>query len=93
MTRSDLIELVAARNGISLKRSEEVVHTLFELIATALQTGDRIEIRGFGAFFVKYHKSYLGRNPKTGETVTVNQKKAPCFRASSILKELLVRSA
>jgi integration host factor subunit beta len=91
MKRSELIELIAKRKGLSQRQSEEVVQTLFGEIASALQAGDWVEIRGFGRFSIKDHDSYLGRNPKTGEQVKVNPKKVPFFKASSTLKERLTR--
>jgi len=87
MNRSDLIEAVAVKYNIPLKKSEEVVNTIFVAMTNALKSGERIEIRGFGSFVVNEYKSYKGRNPKTGETIEVKSKKLPFFKVGKELRE------
>jgi len=65
----------------------ETIFIFFDQISTALAEGDRVEIRGLCSFFVKEYKSYQGRNPKTGEIVTVSSKKLPFFKIGKELKE------
>jgi len=91
MTRTELVESIAASRGLSHKQSEELVITLFGTIAEALKNGERVDIRGFGNFIVKEYRPYLGRNPKTGEFIQVHPKKLPFFKTSSLLKERLAR--
>lgn len=93
MTRSALIEKVAERvDGLTLKQTEIVVETVFESIKEALKKGEKIEIRGFGNFRLKERQPRKARNPKTGESVDVPQKKAIRFKAGKALKEALNRA-
>jgi integration host factor subunit beta len=87
MNKSELIEGVAARKGLSYKKAEEIVNRIFDAMVQAMQRGERIEIRGFGSFVVKDYKSYTGRNPKTGEPIEVQPKKLPFFKVGKELRE------
>ena len=75
MNKSELVEALATRNGLTYKKSEEIVNIVFDSMAAALTAGDRIEIRGFGSFTVRHYKSYNGRNPRTGRPVPVPPKR------------------
>ena len=93
MTRSALIEKVAERvDGLTLKQTEIVVETVFESVKESLKKGEKIEIRGFGNFRLKERQPRKARNPKTGESVDVPQKKAIRFKAGKALKEALNQS-
>jgi len=88
MTKSDLIERVAARKEhVSKKDTELVVNTIFDSMTEALRSGDRIEIRGFGSFQVKVREAREGRNPKTGDEVRIPAKRTPFFKVGKELKE------
>ena len=88
MTKSDLIERVAARAPhLSKKDTELVVNTIFDSMTEALRRSDRIEIRGFGSFQVKVREAREGRNPKTGEEVRIPAKRTPFFKVGKELKE------
>jgi len=87
MNKSELIELLTLKRGISLKKSEDIVNTIFDSMASIMLSGDRIEIRGFGSFVINEYKSYTGRNPKTGESIDVKPKKLPFFKVGKELKE------
>jgi integration host factor subunit beta len=87
MTKSDLINAIKDQAEISKKEAEMVVETFFKSIEDALAMGDRVEIRGFGSFAVKKYKTYTGRNPKTGQKITVSPKKLPFFKVGKELKE------
>ena len=87
MVKSELIERVAERAGITLFKSEEMIDLFFELMTETLSQGGRIEIRGFGAFSVKDYKPYVGRNPKTGEEVHVSAKRLPVWRTGTELRQ------
>ncbi len=90
MTKTDLIERVSTRiTGLTKKQTEIVVNILFDSIKDALASGDKIEIRGFGSFRIRSRRNREGRNPKTGETVSVPGKKIPFFKAGKELKELV----
>lgn len=87
MTKSELVEAVAQKNQLTKKKIESVVNCVFDTMFEALVNGDRIEIRGFGSWFVKDYKTYVGRNPKTGAAVTVPPKKLPFFKVGKELKK------
>jgi integration host factor subunit beta len=87
MNKSELIEQLAVTKNLSIKRAEEVVNMVFSSMTEALVEGDRIEIRGLGSFVVKDYGTYTGRNPKTGEQITVEPKKLPFFKVGKELKE------
>ncbi len=87
MNKSELIEALAAKKGLSYKKAEEIINVIFESMTNALLDGDRIEIRGFGSFVVKDYQAYTGRNPKTGESIAVKSKKLPFFKVGKELKE------
>ena len=90
MTKSGLIEAVAeATPHISKRDTEIVVNTIFESMAQALKTGERIEIRGFGSFQVKIREAREGRNPKTGAPVHISAKRTPFFKVGKELKEMV----
>lgn len=88
MTKGELIERIAQDERINMKKAEIVVNTIFEVMTDALVRGDRVEVRGFGSFEVRQYNAYKGRNPKTGEEVMVEAKKAPFFKTG---KELRLR--
>ncbi|BCS54003.1 HU family DNA-binding protein [Geobacter sp. SVR] len=90
MNRSELIEHLAAKKDISNKRAEEIVNIIFNSMADAMVGGERIEIRGLGSFVIKEYDTYTGRNPKTGEPITVRPKKLPFFKVGKELKEMVI---
>jgi integration host factor subunit beta len=88
MTKSELIASLAAANPHLLGRDIElIVATVFDEIAGALSRGSRVELRGFGAFTVKHRGARTGRNPRTGESVPVDEKVVPFFKAGKELRE------
>jgi integration host factor subunit beta len=87
MNKSELVEQLALKKDISNKRAEEIVNLVFASMTEALAEGDRIEIRGLGSFVIKDYGTYTGRNPKTGEPITVSPKKLPFFKVGKELKE------
>ena len=87
MVKSELIENLAERADITLAKAEEVVDLFFNGITDTLCAGDRVEIRGFGAFTVREYKSYKGRNPKTGARITVPPKRLPFWKTGQELKQ------
>jgi integration host factor subunit beta len=91
VTKSQLIDIVAARAGLTRKNAEEVVSTIFAAMAEALIRGDRIEIRGFGSFKTKHYAPYMGRNPKTAEPIDVAAKVLPVFKVGRELRERVLK--
>ncbi len=90
MIKSELILRLAASNPHLYQRDvERIVSTIFQEIADALARGDRVELRGFGAFSVKHRPSRVGRNPRTGEAVDVAEKSVPFFKTGKELREKL----
>lgn len=90
MTKSELIARLAEANPHLYHRDvERIVSTVFDEVAAALARGDRVELRGFGAFSVKERGSRLGRNPRTGEAVDVSAKVVPYFKTGKQLRERL----
>lgn len=90
MTKSELIARLAAAHPHLYQRDvERIVTTIFEEISAALARGDRVELRGFGAFSVKQRGARLGRNPRTGESVSVTEKYIPYFKTGKQLRERL----
>lgn len=86
MKRSELEKEISAKFNLQLNQSEKIIDTIIGHMTDVLESGGRIEIRGFGSFFTKSYKAFSGRNPRTGEVVEVPPKKLPHFRPS---KELL----
>ena len=90
MTRSELIaDLAASHPHLRVADVELIVTTIFEQIAAALARGERVEMRGFGAFTVKQCSARIGHNPRTGETVQVDEKAALHFRTGKELRARL----
>ena len=90
MTKSELIARLAAANPHLYQRDvERIVSTIFDEISAALARGDRVELRGFGAFSAKSRGSRVGRNPRTGEAVQVSEKHIPYFKTGKQLREKL----
>ena len=90
MTKSELIAHLAEANPHLFQRDvERIVTTIFEEITAALARGDRVELRGFGAFSAKQRGARIGRNPRTGESVQVSAKYIPYFKSGKQLREKL----
>ena len=90
MIKSELIQLITERNPHLYQRDvERIVNTVFDEIIHALSDGDRVELRGFGAFSVKERGARSGRNPRTGDTVSVAAKRVPYFKTGKELRERL----
>ena len=87
VTKAELVEEVSRVTELPRKESEAVVETIFDSIIGALQSDDKIEIRGFGSFRTRQRRGRTGRNPKTGAKVEVPPKKIPYFKPSKELKD------
>jgi len=94
MTKSELIAHIAGANPhLRLPDVERIVTTIFEEITAALARGDRVELRGFGAFSTKAREPRIGRNPRTGEAVQVAAKSVPYFKPGKELRERINKGA
>ncbi len=87
MNKTDLINVVAAEAEISKKDAEAAVNATINAITNALKAGDKVQLIGFGTFEVKEVAAREGRNPKTGESITIAASKKPAFSASKVLKD------
>lgn len=90
MIKSELIQEIAMQHPHLFQRDvERIVNTVFDEITNALAEGNRVELRGFGAFSVKQRDARVGRNPRTGEPVQVDAKRVPFFKTGKELRERL----
>jgi integration host factor subunit beta len=87
MNKLELISALKNETGISKTEAARVVQIFFDSMAEAMARGQRVEIRGLCSFYVKNYKSYMGRNPKTGQKVTIRPKRLPFFKSGKELKE------
>lgn len=88
MTKSELIEAISQRNpSVGIKNVENAVKEILEHMSVTMENAERIEIRGFGSFSLHFRQPRIGRNPKTGESVKLDAKCVPHFKAGKDLKE------
>lgn len=87
MTKSDLIEAVSLKTNLPKKRAEDIVNAVFDTMAEALLENKRIEVRGFGSFSIRTYDARLGRNPRTGAAVDVDEKRSVHFKVGKELRE------
>ena len=91
MNKAELAQTLCTTNGLSRVEAAKIVNLFFDQMATALEYGDRVEIRGLCSFYAKEYEGYTGRNPKTGETVEIAPKKLPYFKCGKGLRERVDR--
>ena len=90
MTKSGLVEALSEKiSTLTKKECEVIVDTVFHNMRDALHKGEKIEIRGFGSFTVRVRRAKEGRNPKTGEKVSIPEKRIPFFKVGKELRELV----
>ena len=87
MNKLELISALKNEAGISKTEAARIVQIFFDSMSEAMARGERVEIRGLCSFYVKKYKSYMGRNPKTGEKVTIKPKRLPFFKTGKELRE------
>jgi integration host factor subunit beta len=94
MIKSELVQKIAEQNPQLYQRDvENIVNAILDEIVAALARGDRVELRGFGAFSVKARQARVGRNPRTGEHVSVEDKVVPFFKTGKEMRERLNKGA
>jgi integration host factor subunit beta len=91
MTKAELVERVSEQINLTKKQTEVIVNILFQSITDALSQGDKVELRGFGSFRIRYRNPREGRNPKTGDSVDIPAKRVPFFKAGKELREMVDR--
>ena len=89
MTKADLINEVVKVSNLTKKETELIVNTIFDNITDALGKGEKVELRGFGSFRIRQRNARKGRNPKTGTSVSVPEKRVPFFKVGKRLRELV----
>ena len=89
MNKTELVAAVAEQAGLSKKDAEAAVKAFTNVVAEALKAGDKIQLVGFGTFEVSERAAREGRNPRTGETMTIEASKTPKFKAGKALKDLV----
>jgi integration host factor subunit beta len=93
MIKSELVQRIATQNPHLYQRDvENIINAILGEVTTAMSKGDRVELRGFGAFSVKHRPARTGRNPRTGEHVSVAQKSVPFFKTGKEMRERLNRT-
>lgn len=89
MTKAELVNRVSKRTDLNKRDAEVMVQTVLDSIIESLQSGDKVELRGFGSFRLRERAPRVGRNPKTGEKVNVPSKRVPYFKPGKDLKSLI----
>ena len=89
MTKADLVERIQANTGFTKKESADMLESVFSIMKNTLEAGEKIKIAGFGNFEVKQKKDRKGRNPQTGESITIEARKVLSFKPSTLLRQAL----
>ncbi len=89
MTKADIIEAVYEQIGFSKKEAAEAVELVFEILKDTLAEGEKVKISGFGNFVVRPKRARTGRNPQTGEQITISARRVLTFKPSQVLKDSL----
>lgn len=89
VTKADLVEKVYERLGFSKKEAADLVELVFDMLKDSITTGEKVKISGFGNFVVRSKKSRIGRNPQTGDQITISARHVLTFRPSQVLKAML----
>ena len=87
MNKAELIAAVAGKTGLSKKDSERAVNAVFETIGDTIETGEKVQLVGFGVFDVKTREARVGRNPKTKEEIKIPASRVPVFKAGKAFKD------
>jgi integration host factor subunit alpha len=89
MTKADLVERIQTKSGFTKKDSADMLESVFSVMKNALEAGEKIKIAGFGNFEVKQKRDRKGRNPQTGESITIEARRILNFKPSMLLKEAI----
>lgn len=89
MTKADIVERIHEKIGFSKKESSEMLEAVFSLMKSTLESGEKLKIAGFGNFEVKQKADRRGRNPQTGETITIEARRILTFKPSQVLKSAI----
>ena len=89
MTKADMVELVYEQIGVSKREAARIVETIFDIVKETLERGENVKISGFGSFNIQHKKPRRGRNPQTGEEITISARRILSFKVSNVLREQL----
>ena len=89
MTKADIVEKIHANTGMTQKESMEMVEAVFSIMKSTLETGETLKISGFGSFVVKQKSDRRGRNPQTGEAITIEARRILTFKPSTVLRDAI----
>lgn len=89
MTKADIVERIHSSTGMTQKESMEMVEAVFSIMKSTLETGETLKISGFGSFIVKQKNDRRGRNPQTGETITIDARRVLTFKPSTALRDAI----
>ncbi len=89
MTKADIVEKIHANTGMTQKESMEMVEAVFSIMKSTLETGETLKISGFGSFVVKQKSDRRGRNPQTGEAITIEARRILSFKPSTVLRDAI----
>ena len=89
MTKRDLIERIQTKTGMSNKESTEILEAVFSIMKNTLESGETLKISGFGSFEVKHKADRIGRNPQTGEAITITARRVLTFKPGSVLRKAI----
>ncbi|MCK5680265.1 integration host factor subunit alpha [bacterium] len=89
MTKADMVELVYEQIGVSKREAARIVETIFDIVKDTLERGENVKISGFGSFNIQHKKPRRGRNPQTGEEITISARRVLSFKVSNVLREQL----
>ncbi|HCE68183.1 MAG: integration host factor subunit alpha [Geobacteraceae bacterium GWC2_55_20] len=92
MTKADIAEKIQQKSEFSKKDSAEILEALFSIMKTTLESGEKLKIAGFGNFEIKQKKDRKGRNPQTGETITIKARRVLSFKPSMVLRNAINRN-
>lgn len=89
MNKTELVAAAAEQTGMTKKDTEKALNAAFDVIASALSKGEKVQVSGFGIFEIKEREARMGRNPRTGEAMEIAASRTPTFKASKTLKDAL----
>jgi integration host factor subunit alpha len=89
VTKADIVERVTEKTGFTKKQSQELVESVLEIVKTTLESGENVKITGFGKFEVKQKANRRGRNPQTGESITIESRRILSFKPSTLLRSAI----
>ncbi len=91
MTKSDIIDAICEENRFSKRESAKITETMLDIIKETLENGENVKLSGFGSFNIQHKRARRGRNPQTGEEITISARRILSFKSSNVLREQLNR--